>query len=713
MVWWSESVPMSYVIRILARSGSPDAGLPRTLARPERSRNMSKSVIEHLSRGVFAFLKPEPGEIRRVIPNSHDVLPEPRSIFLEDESATPLIGFPILLSPQLQVLEDALTGYLQAETEAQCAYLKRQPFDSRAYAARWERYRTLLEKVLEHATTSSPGGDFPAIFWLHHSSAVSRFVQEIPKRLRRADLNLGRDHGDSVKYKVYLRWVDRVVTLNFDVANRIAREVDAGEEALFPSLLATMRDNLLIFTEDYVSPDLSELTSYFNGCLDQDGRDLRQRLAQTEEWNRQQLTVDPLLRAAVTELLEVDLGDDSRSLLTRSGYAGFLSRHPAYDSGSLLSDAQVKVWEGLLVKLKEFELLRALRKMVVPLEKEEGGLVCRDRSMNTTWVGGPSVLRPSPATRPLDFMSPWVVNPLVQRFGLVYDITDFSATISLLGKVEKSALENAFRMSAAFQGKINRLATNLGLRLEKYLGDGAFYSGRQARSMLAMAIHLQRTYPKFVADGFPFDRGLRLALNFGEYRLLPLSEGGPGGQPRYEYFGHGLVELSRLSTGKKTQEIDDFKTYLINNGYPEAVVNKFFAPMQRRSTDLANPEQESRPFFAYINQNGTLINEGIVATEPFISRLGVFPELSYGRLGRRWYIVVELEDELGEPLRIGFRKLGIGKFKGLDPLPVYEVVDGADWEPQQLKDIPSNDLLAVLEQLFAETVTAARKSSAH
>lgn len=672
----------------------------------ELPRTMSKSVIEHLSRGVFAFLKPDPAEIRRVIPNGDEVLPEPRSIFLEDEGATPLIGFPILISPQLQALETSLAGYLQAEEEAQCAYLQRQPFDSRAYAGRWERYRLLLEKALEHATTSSPGGDFPTIFWLHHSSAVSRIIHEIPKRLRRADLNLGRDHGDTIKYKVYLRWVDRVVALNFDVAHRIALEVDAGEEALFPNLLATMRDNLLIFTEDYVSPDLSELASYFNGCLGQDGRDLRQRLTKTEEWNRQQLAIDPLLRAVAAELLGADPADDSRSLLVRSGYLSFLCQHPDYDPGQLLTKAQVKVWEGLLGKLKEFELLRALRKMVVPLEQENGELVCRDRSMNTTWVGGPSVLRASTATRPLDFMTPWVVDPLVQRFGLVYDITDFSATISLLGKVEKAALETAFRMTSAFQARINRLGSNLGLRLEKYLGDGAFYSGRQAHAMLVMAILLQRIYPKFVADGFPFDRGLRMALNFGEYRLLPLSEENNTGEPRYEYFGHGLVELSRLSTGKKTQEIEDFKTFLINNGYPESVVNKFFAPMHRRSSDLASPQEESRPFFAYINPNGTLINEGIVATESFISHLGIFPQITYGRLGRRWYISVELENELGEPLRIGFRKLGIGKFKGLDPLPVYEVVDGADWEPDQLKEIPSNDLLAVLERLFAETITA-------
>ena len=36
-------------------------------------------------------------------------------------------------------------------------------------------------------------------------------------------------------------------------------------------------------------------------------------------------------------------------------------------------------------------------------------------------------------------------DPVVQRYGLVYDITDFSATLSLLGTQERTALERAFR----------------------------------------------------------------------------------------------------------------------------------------------------------------------------------------------------------------------------------------------------------------------------
>ncbi len=673
---------------------------------------MSSSVLDHLSRGTFSFLLPDPAEIRRVVPQAEELLPEPQLIFLEDEAATPLVGFPILLTRQLRLLDEALAEYLNAEEESQFAYQNRDSFDSRLYSTRWERYRSMLEKITENAIRSSHGGNFPGIFWLYHSLAVGRHIQEIPKRLRRQDLTLGRDHGDEIKYKVFSKWIDRVVTLTYDTAHRLATELEDEEEALFPRLLGLMRDNVLIFSEDYVSPDLSELSSYFQGCLRIDGRDLRRRLAALENWHEKNLASDGVLRSAAVHLVGADALSEPRRLLTRSGYVSFLSSYVTYSPSQLLSTEQIQVWESLLGKIKEFELLHALRKMVVPLEEEEeadGALVSRDRSMNTTWVGGPSVLRLSAATRPMDFTAPWVVSPVVQRYGLVYDITDFSATISMLGRAEKKAIDEALRMTSSFQRKINRLASSLQLRLEKYLGDGAFYSGRNARHMLVTAVHLQRTYPQYLEKGFPFKSGLRIAMNFGEYRLLPL-EGGPGEERvRYEFFGHGLVELSRLSTGKKTQEVDEFKTYLVAQGYPEATVNKFFAPMMRRNSELVSKREEARRFYAYINQNSALINEGIVATEPFISRLGLFPDMYFGREADRGYIILPVEEDAGQ-LLVGIRKLGIGKFKGLEPMPVYEVIDGAAWRVEDLQKIPSQQLMSALERLFASTVTARNRA---
>ncbi len=667
---------------------------------------MPISVIEHLTRGTYSFLRGEAAEIRALIPRSEEILPRPQTIFLEQEEKAPLIGFPILRSQRLSALENALEVFIEAERDAQFGVYLRRGFDSRAYAEKWERYRARLAQVMENVTVARHGGNFAAIFWLHHSAAVVRCLQGIPKYLLRQDLKLGREHGDEVKYKVYFKWIDKVVDAAYDTAHRLAPELEEEEDALFPPLLALMRDNVLIFTEDYIGPDLSQLTSYFNGCLKIDGRDLRQRLAALEQWHERSYARDRMLRAAVSELLGEEPQAETRDLLNRAGYTSFLASHVTYSSSQLLSAEKIEVWESLLLKIKEFEILNTIRKLAVPLELEDdGALTCQPRAGGS----GSERAQVSTATRPIDFSASWIVNPVVERCGLVYDITDFSATISILGRAEKMAIEDAFRMTSMFQRRINKLASSLDLRLEKYLGDGAFYSGRHARRMLVVAVHLQRIYPEFLEQGFPFRSGLRIAMNFGEYRLMPLEGTTGGGRARYEFFGHGLVELSRLTTGKKTQELEDLKTYLISQGYPESAVNKFFSPLMQSNSELVSKREEQRQFYAYINRNSALINEGIVATEPFVSRLGSFSEMYFASGQGRGYIAVVIEEEVGGRLVVGVRKLGIGRFKGLEPMPVYEIVDGQDWQERELKKIPPQKLTGALERLFMSRVTAAHQ----
>ncbi|MEM7356030.1 MAG: hypothetical protein AAF657_34755 [Acidobacteriota bacterium] len=673
---------------------------------------MPNSVFDHLKRGTYSFLLNESAEIRRVIPQAETVLPVPQAIFPDDESVPPFHGFPILLSDKLTALSRTLAAFLDLECEVQFSVHLRQGFDTQAYAETWERYRVRLAQAMQNVTEARHGGNYAAIFWLYHSLEVARHLQGIPKRLRRQDLALGREHGDDVKYRVFFKWIDKVVTAAYDTAHRMAPELEENENALFPALLAIMRDNVLIFTEDYIGPDLSELSSYFHGCLKIDGRDLRQRLAALEAWHRKNIETDGVLRAAASNLLGADPRSETRSLLNRTGYVSFLSSHVTYSPSQLLPHDKIQVWESLLSKIKEFEILNALRKMVVPLELNDGLFTCEQPgSLNRSGGAQPVIL--STATRPVDFTAAWIVDPVVQRCGLVYDITDFSATISMLGRAEKMAIEDAFRMTSVFQRKINKLASSLDLRLEKYLGDGAFYSGRNARNMLVVAVHLQRTYPKFLDQGFPFDKGLRIAMNYGEYRLLPLEGAPANGTARYEFFGHGLVELSRLSTGKKTQELEEFKTYLLSQGYPEPAVNKFFSPLVKTNAELVSKIEESRRFYAYINQNNALINEGIVATDPFVSRLGTFSDMYFAKEQGRGYIAVAIEEEVGGRLLVGVRKLGIGRFKGLEPMPVYEIVDGSTWQEDRLKRIPPQNLTSALERLFMSSRLRQKRSPAN
>jgi hypothetical protein len=222
---------------------------------------------------------------------------------------------------------------------------------------------------------------------------------------------------------------------------------------------------------------------------------------------------------------------------------------------------------------------------------------------------------------------------------------------------------------------------------------------------------VQRYYTQVLAEGFPFDRGMRVAINYGQYRLLPIQGPIAGGPERYEFFGQGLIELSRLVTGKATREIDELKILLLNLGYPEATVNRFFAPLLERNVDTVDKSVEARRFHAYLNQNGTLINEGIVATGAFIERLvleGGFSGVYRTRHGERGFVAVAFE-EAGDSLCAGLRKLGLARFKGLDRLPVYEVVDAGDLERTPL-DLGTDDLIGAIERDFAGALDDAPRS---
>ncbi|HEV7786440.1 MAG TPA: hypothetical protein VGQ28_13930, partial [Thermoanaerobaculia bacterium] len=388
---------------------------------------------------------------------------------------------------------------------------------------------------------------------------------------------------------------------------------------------------------------------------------------------------------------------DSRDLLCRPGYVTYLTTLKAYDPAQLLPPALLQVWEGLLLKLKEFEMLHGLRRLMVPIEVEPGGRMLARELPPGRATPGDVVL--STATRPLDFMQPWVVDPRVERFGMIYDISDFSQTLSMLHREGNERQDDAFLAMFRFQRRINRLAASHRAKLEKYLGDGAFYSSREAANLLICSIYLQRYYVEAVREGLPFDRGMRIALNFGPYRLIPMGSR-PDESERYEFFGPGLVELSRLTTGKATQEVDEVKTMLINQGYPEATVHKFFSPLSSKNVDVVDKTEELRRFYAYINRNGTLHNNGMVATGAFIAHLE--RELSRhpiyrGREGDRSYVFLALEDA-GEKLSLGFRKLGMAHLKGLEKLAVYEIVDGVELDTSALTRVYGEALAAAIER---------------
>jgi len=665
---------------------------------------MNPTSFLQMLQGPFNFLRLDPEEVRRLVPaDPQRELPVPRPIFLEDESATPLQGFPILLSPGMLELRAALAACIAAEEAVQIAGLRREAHDINAYTQACDRYLALLSRAIENATISSYGRQYPAIFWLQHSLDVARLLKDVPRRILRRDSELGRRFGAAVKYRILDRYLDRVLALSYDLVQRMAGATEEAEEELFPRLLTRMRDNVLLFTEDHIGHDLAELGNYFQGSLEIDGRDLRRRLEELARWHFRQLAANPSLRSLATHLLHSDPRVDTRDLLKRPGYVAYLSSLADYDAELLLPPPLVQVWENLLLKLKEFELVHGLRRLIVLIEVCDGHMVGRELPPGRSIPG--AELHLSPATRPLDFAAPWVVDPQVERYGMIYDISDFSQTLSMLQRAGADSQDSAFLAMFRFQRRINRLALSHRAKLEKYLGDGAFYSSREATNLLLCSVHLQRFYVQAVREGLPFDRGMRIALNYGPYRLIPMG-GRPEEGERYEFFGPGLVELSRLTTGKATQEFDEVKTMLINQGYPEATVHRFFSPLLQKNVDVVDKREESRRFYAYINRNGTLHNNGMVATGSFVAQLDL--ELGGGQLfrgndGERCYIVLHLQDG-GDRLPVGIRKLGLAQLKGLEKLPVYEIVDAAAFDAATLTPIEGERLLTVVERDFANAL---------
>jgi class 3 adenylate cyclase len=497
------------------------------------------------------------------------------------------------------------------------------------------------------------------------------------------------------------RYLRRCMTALHDLAERLARETEEPEVELFPRILTAMRDSLLVFAEDRIGPDLRELDHYARGHVGVDPDDFRRRFEELVVWERRLRRDDPDFEAAVSGLVD---RHGERGRFFERGYLSYLASLSSYPSDSLFSPREVAAWEGLVLRLKEFELFDGLRHLIVRLRPDGDRYRCDPRDAER--IGAPKQ-ELFTRTRPVDFMAPWLVDPEVSRGGLIYDISKFTATVSRLGKNEHSLQDRAFRALVRFQRRFDHLAHSLGLRFEKYLGDGAFYSGVELESLLVSVVLMQRHYRRSVESGFPFKEGMRIALNYGDYRLMPFGDRRKG-DARYEAFGHGVVELSRLVSGKPGPTLEEIRAELVRLGYEDWLVRNFLAPMERRR-GLGNPTapRRRRPFRAFIEHDGTLANEGIVATEHFLRELSKSWQPTRARRGAldgALCVLVELEHR-DHAISIALRKLGSPNLKGIEDLTVFEVIDRDAHNVHDLGACPEAPLMELLEDAYNASPT--------
>ena len=67
--------------------------------------------------GPFNFLRRDAAEVRALMADAGITLPRPNLIYLDEESASPVRGFPVLMSPGAEKLHAALERYLLAHPD--------------------------------------------------------------------------------------------------------------------------------------------------------------------------------------------------------------------------------------------------------------------------------------------------------------------------------------------------------------------------------------------------------------------------------------------------------------------------------------------------------------------------------------------------------------------------------------------------------------------
>ena len=155
---------------------------------------------------------PNADEIRALAPDVERWLPRPEVIFLEDEGATPIRGFPFLLSPELAALRTALERFVLAEEELQAAVFLRRSAPRQALPG---RRGSATARCCSRRWRTPPS---PAMAGLSGDLLAPPLAGRRPPAQGHAAphpaprLGTGRAHGDTIKYRILDRYLDRVLT---------------------------------------------------------------------------------------------------------------------------------------------------------------------------------------------------------------------------------------------------------------------------------------------------------------------------------------------------------------------------------------------------------------------------------------------------------------------------------------------------------------------
>lgn len=622
--------------------------------------------------------------LEEIFPRAEALLPKPYKIFPADETQGPMLGFPVADAPVLRELDVKLDRWLAEEVAWQAG--RQQQAREKAQVA-CSAYMTQLMRLAENALMANLLSDYHAVFWLAHSFDLARQFSSIPRRVSTFDMQIGRTQGDAFKYRIFAKWVNDTREAMAQLATRASPVLD-GEEQRGVQFFRLLTDDVLILTEEFIGPDLRELRSFVTGYLRRDFQTFRDSIERMREIALDLLQKDRTFRASLPLFGATAEQGIPMALLLDTRFQNFLFEQNAIQAAVTREDREQ--FQLIARRLREFAVLNQLRRGITMMTVTDDQIVSSDKRASVY----------SRSTRPMDFGRNGVVDPMVHRFGLMYDISNFTETLGNIRRGGRKEEVSSYRQMLLFQRQLDSIATRHLLQFEKFLGDGAFFTTRRALRLVRAAVEVQRCYADVRRKGFAFNKGVRIAINFGYYRLLPMK--GTGNEKIMEFYGPGIVELSRLTTGKANKEIEEFASFLITHGYNPGSVQSFFAPLAR-GVDVIDHTQHAREFYSYVNASGHLVNEGIVASFSLLQELsneltGEGQQLF--RLRAPWATYIGFAPSLSGLEYIGVRLIGMVSLKGLDEVDVGEVVPFAPGEVEATPMESTEVLVRAIRQEF-------------
>ncbi len=642
------------------------------MTRDEKSMEAFAQVLsEDLQHPTYLTPEEVGGRWCELFPALAASLPAPFPIFGRDEERVMTWGFPILLSDGVLKLRRDLDGLVKAEFDYRVRSRDRNDEDKRQVRSCRDRYQKSVSATMENVVMNDYHRGLVDLFLLFHSGEIYRALSKVPKTTAE---NRG---GEDIRQAIAGVIADLLRRAAIDATDHLRQLAEVQVTPALTPLLGIICQDQLLLTENRPPTQFIQLSGFLQARFRQSASALtvanRNVLDRLVDLVERRPEVGNLLRLAVGSSLKLDRIE---SLLEPRLL-------DAIHSGGLaetleLSMMQMDLLRDLGLRLKTFELLAALRRRILPMQRQGTTLVL---------VGSSAATPIAKTTRPYDFTAPGVVDSAVRRFGLIYDLSNFTTVLEEVRKAGRMAEERALQFMYVFQNRLEAIRLRRRLTFEKFLGDGAFYTSRRGLRVIAAACEIQRVYEQLRSVGFPFNNGIRIAINFGVYRLLPMLNPGPQAK-RFEFFGHGIVELARMTTGKSAREVADIAEFLIHSGYNPAEVDSFLSPL---ATARGGGEQVStRPYAATLDSHGELFNEGIVVALPFIEELGMELDLEHLWVvtmdNHRW-LLLPVDSGLPDTLYVGLRHLGVARLKGL---PAQELAEAAVWTevPEDAEVVP-------------------------